>query len=525
MPKVQSIRSFFFLLSAEPTTFCQSAHSRYSIFLLTFMRKMPPSIQRLSRLVVVFQIAMVAWDSVGLMDRYGLHRTQLDGLEYLTMTHGLLRGEALRTPSTTEPQPYRWIGEWPLGYPALIALAHKLTGIAPFYVSRWLNLLLYVGSYLLLRRASPTHAEGLFLTLWPPNATWMVSFILSENAFGFLLFAFIGLFSSYFQSDKNKPVKALFGALLLLSLFLMRYIGIAIGIAVGLMSIKFLYQRRWTDGIVWGTAAFIQVGFAVGYFWWNSLNDPTGKGGLALREMPPPADFWAYLFRDARTFQYFLAVLMLFFIMRRWGNPTSSAQAIFPPEVQLFMVLSTLTQAGVYAVSLLAGRIGTPDIRHFWPILLPVEWLLWEYLLRRIPSSAYFGLCIGIVLWQARNTYQATQATTTHKFLPYAYLKALPAAYDTLPPHACVVGGSTAYAIFGQRKDLTLAGEASYWPVLLRQCTCLYIDCGLDLERFRVEGSGGTPWVFIFYCNEKCRQDTVCLGKIFCSRPKALPPK
>ena len=484
---------------------------------------MPPPIRKLARLAVALQIAIVAWDAVGLLDTYGLHRTQLDGLEYLTMTHALLRGEGLRAPSPTEPQPYRWIGEWPLGYPALIALAHKLTGIEPFYVSRWLNLLLYVGSYLLLLRITPRYAEGLFLVLWPPNATWMVSFVLSENAFGFLLFAFIGVFSSYFQASPNKSVKVFLGVLLLLGLFLVRYIGIAIGMAVALLVLRLLYQHRWTDGILWGIAAFIQMAFAMGYFWWNKTNDPTGVGGLTLREMPPPADFWTYLFIDARTFQYFLAVLMLFFILMCWGKSTPSAQATFPPKVQLFLVLLTFMQVGVYAVSLLAGRIGTPDIRHFWPILLPIEWLLWEYIFRRLPAQAHLALCIGIVLWQARNTYRAAQAPTTQKILPYAYLKALPAAYDTLPPRTCIVGGSTAYAIFGRRKDLTLAGESSYWPVLLRRCPCLYIDCGLDLERFRVEGSGGTPWVFVSYCNEKCRQDTVCLRKILCAPQKAPP--
>lgn len=486
---------------------------------------MPPPIRKLARLAVALQIAIVAWDAVGLMDKYGLHRTQLDGLEYLSMTHGLLRGEGLRMPSTTEPQPYRWIGEWPLGYPALIALAYKLTGVEPFYISRWLNLLFYVSSYLLLRRFAPFYAEGLFLVLWPPNATWMVSFVVSENAFGFLLFAFIGVFSSYFQPGQNRFVKVFLGALLLLGLFLTRYIGIAIGIAVALMSIKFLFQRRWADAILWGVAAFLQGTFAGGYFWWNSINDPTGRAGITLREMPPPADFWVYLFRDARTFQYFLVVLILFFLLRRWGQSISVPRSVLSSEGRLFLGLATLTQAIVYTVSMLADRIGTPDIRHFWPILVPLEWLLWEYIFCRLPSQAYLGICMGIVLWQGRNTYQATQTATAHSFLPYAYLKALPAAYDTLPPCACVVGGSTAYAIFGQRKDLTLAGKNAYWPLLLRRCSYLYIDCGLDLERLRVEVSGGTPWVFAPYCNDSCRRDTLCLRKIFCAPQRALPAR
>lgn len=485
---------------------------------------MPKGLHWALRAIVLAQIGIVTWDTLALRDAYGLRRVRFDGLDYLAMAHSLRQGEALRSTPLLEPQPYRWIGEWPLGYPALIAVTSTITSTEPFHNSRWLNLFCYIGIYLLLLWIAKPIAEILFLAIWPPNMTWTVGFVLSENPFMFFFTLLIGIAKIFFTTPKilsRHRYGAIVGITLLLwVLFLVRYAGVGVGAAAGLTGLWLLLRHRYTDGILWIGAAVGQGLFAVVYFTWNSYHDPTGEGGLTMREMPAPPDLFAQLLPQMGIVYYVGAGAALALLLRVLWAHSPRLPSTLPYEVKLFLGFSGFAQLVLYAVSMLAGRVGIVDMRHFWPMLLPICWLSWEYLLRVLPGYLHLGVGIALLLWQGRNTYRHARQRTAAEHLPYSYIQAVVNAYDTLPPHTCIAGGSRVYALSGKRLDLAFVGRDSYWPVLLRRCTCLYVDCALLAEKVRIGASTGMPWPFVRYCSSPCARDTVCLRRVRCANSK-----
>lgn len=475
---------------------------------------MPTLLRRSLQAIVLAQIALVSWDALALMEPYGLRRAQFDGIEYLTMAHSLLRGESLRATPVQEPQPYRWLGDWPLGYPAFIAATSTLTGIEPFYISRWVNVACYVATYLLFLWIAGPLAEILFLALWPPNLSWSVSFVLSENPFTCLFVACVGI-AQYFFRHPRSYWAGFSLPLLLLGLFLTRYPGIAVGTGVGLTGIWLLFQKRFREGAICLISATLQGLFAIAYFYWNWKNDPTKSGGLTLREMPAPPEFFASL-RELGLTYYAIVTLVAALFMKYFFAKGPSIRSALLPETKVLLVFTFLTQLIVYAASMLSGRVGLTEVRHLWVVCLPILWVSWEEILQKVPFQANLFLGLAFLAWQARNTYRHFEWAKTGSYLPYSYTYTVVRAYDTLPPHTCISGGSAVYAILGQRKDLTLVGRGSYWPLLFRRCSCLYVDGGLIPIRAEIEPCATPPWPFVRWCPASSAGDTICLRRVGC---------
>lgn len=480
---------------------------------------MPTLLRWSLRAIVLAQIALVSWDTLALMEPYGFRRAQFDGIEYLTMAHSLLRGEALRATPVLEPQPYRWVKDWPLGYPALIAITSTLTDTEPFYISRWVNVACYIASYLLLLWITGPLAEILFLALWPPNLSWSVGFVLSENLFTCLFVASVGMAQYFFRYSRSYWVGFSL-ALLLVGLFLTRYTGIAVGAAVGLTGMWLLFQKRFREGIYWLVSAALQGIFAITYFYWNWKNDPTSGSGLKIREMPVPPDFFAYVFEELGFVYYALGIITVALLMKYFFPKRLPTVPALPFAVKVFLAFSFLTHLIVYVASMLAGRVGLTEVRHLWVVFLPILWISWDEVLRRLPVYVYVFIGLGFLFWQIRNTHRHFEWAMTGPHLPYSYAYTVARAYDTLPPHTCISGGSAVYAMLGQRKDLTLVGRASYWTVLFRRCSCIYVDGGLVTLRAEVEPFGTPSWPFVRWYSDTCAGDTICLAKVACTNSR-----
>ncbi|MCX7607514.1 MAG: hypothetical protein N2170_09690 [Bacteroidia bacterium] len=468
---------------------------------------MPIPYRWLLRLLVLLQIGIVSWDALSLMEKYGLRRVQFDGMDYLRMTHSLLRGEGLRSTPIFEPASYRWINEWPLGYPALIAAASKLTGEEPFYVSRWLNVLLYALCYLCLLFFFRAEAELLFLVLWPPNFTWSIGMILSENLFLPLWICTVGCIYRYYASHRVYWLGFLFFTLP--ALFLVRYTGLATGAALGIWGMWNILQGKRREGFLFIGSAAVQSLFAFVYFTWNHLQDPAGASGLELRNMPMPAD-WLWRTLEEITFLRYAGGVLIGAALLTWLR-----QREVPQKIEILLLLMSFTQGALYLWSMNEGRVGIVDQRHFVLILLPSLWVAWKRIFAQAPAFLLVGIGGGMLLWQGRNTYQHTLRSSSESYLPYKHLKAVQKAYDTLPPNTCIIGGNHGYPIIGARLDLCLGDGEAYWPLLLRSCDCFYIDCGAVETRHRIGLMSHILWPFVKFCHPPCKEP-ICLRKIRC---------
>lgn len=467
---------------------------------------MPRKVRWLLRGLVLVQFFIVGWDALALQEAYGLYRVQPDGLHYLQMAHSLQRGELLRSTPLYEPAPYRWIHEWPLGYPALIATTSTFTGLEPFYAARWLNLLSYALFYLALWRFFRPWAEWLFFLLWPPSLTWSYTMVLSENPYLPLFVATLGLLR---EEERHK--EALF--LLLPALFLVRYAGLGTGIGVGLWGLWTLLQGQRKLSLMLIGASAVQAALAVGYFAWNALHDPQGEAGLHLRNAPMPSDFFQRTLEEVTYLRYLGLLVGLSVTAGLWRKQALSLQ-----EKRYFLLLGLLTavQLAFYLVSMARGRIGLVDARHFVLVFLPAVVGLSLYTAERLPTWTQVLIALTCVTWQVRNTYRHYQRSLRENHLPYTHLKAVQQAYDSLPFGTCIIAGSQGYPVFGRRKDLSLGESDAYWPILLRTCRCLYIDCG-DLKRRRAAGLVfKVLWPFVRNCDPPARQP-IDLRRIGCA--------
>lgn len=465
------------------------------------------------RLLVALQIAVVAWDTLALLEPYGIRRAQADCVAYLTMAHSLLLGRWLQTPAYFEPASHGWVHEWAAGYPAAIAAISKLTGEEPFYASRWLNLGLYAASYGLLWLFFRSEAELLFFFIWPPNLTWSVTLALSENLFIPLIVLLVGAIALYERGKKTLGVVLM--GISLVALFLVRYAGIAMGLAVGMWGALRAFQGRWREALLWITLAGIQGVVAIAYWAWNSLHHPYGLTGLTLRNMPMPADLFWKVLTDI-TFLRFLLIVGLSVMLLWWirGKPSFSPEE---KSLHLFLLLLSIAQLVVYIVGMVRGRVGIIDNRHYALMGLPLLWIAAQHFQRTLPAQGLLAVGVVFLAWQLRNTYRHYSWAYEKKHLPYAYWEELRQAYDTLPSGSCIVGADLGYPIRGKRIDLCLGDIESYWPVLLKRCPCIYVDCGSVELRHKLGLSGGIPWIFLRYCDSPCAGKRICLRKVGCA--------
>lgn len=466
---------------------------------------MSSKVRWLLRGLVLTQFFLIGWDALALQEAYGLRRAQFDGLHYLQMAHSLQRGELLRSTPMYEPAPYRWIHEWPLGYPALIAATSALTGLEPFYAARWLNLLAYASFYLVLWLFFRPWAEWLFFVLWPPSLTWSYTMVLSENLYVPLLVAILGLLW------EERRIAALF--LLLPALFLVRYAGLGVGIGIGLWGLWVTLRGPRAPGLALLGASALQVAFAAGYFAWNASHDPRGETGLHIRNMPMPTDFFQRTLEEVTYLRYLGLLAGLSVVAGLWRK-----QVLSPQQKRYGALLGLLTgaQLAFYLVSMVRGRIGVIDPRHFAVVFFPTVLGLGLYTAERLPVWPRVLITMVCVAWQIRNTYDHYQRSRKENHLPYTYIKAVQQAYDTLPPGACVVAGSQGYPLLGQRKDLALGDGDAYWPILIRTCHCLYIDCGALEQRRTVGLTHRVLWPFVQRCDPPARQP-IDLRRIRCA--------
>ena len=211
-----------------------------------------------------------------------------DSAYYLRLSKNLVAGDGFRIADYTSPDGKSFFAIWPVGYPVMIFIISKLTGLGVFWASKVLNLLV-IGIILLLFRyifKENAHWAGLIFFVY--YTIIIFSYTWSEGPFIlFLLFTCISLYKCV---ETDGRILWLAGLLFSgIALFLMRYIGLfAVGI-IGLIALVNLFKRRWHLSIKLLITALLQIIFAVLYLYHNKIS--TGFMTGMQRDLPEESNF------------------------------------------------------------------------------------------------------------------------------------------------------------------------------------------------------------------------------------------
>lgn len=137
---------------------------------------------------------------------------------------------------------------WPVGYPTMIFLIAKISGLSVFWSSKFLNIGILLLTFFLLKKLFNKHAYIYALILFASTFIETFTYTWSEVPFLFgCLWLTTSLYSFTFSTNKNIwLVNITFSALFLL---LSRYIGLfSVGV-IGLVTLYFLYKKDFKNAI------------------------------------------------------------------------------------------------------------------------------------------------------------------------------------------------------------------------------------------------------------------------------------
>lgn len=196
--------------------------------------------------------------------------TTPDSGYYLNLAKNLVQGEGFRIADYTSPDGKSFFAIWPVGYPVLIYLISKLTGLGVLWASKVLNILLVGIILLLFQYIFKKNAHWAGLILFVDSFILIFSFTWSEVPFVFFLL--LSCISLYKCVESNGRILWLTGLLFSgIAVFLMRYIGLfSVGI-IGLIALINLFKRRWFFSVKLLIVALFQMIFAGFYLYHNKM--------------------------------------------------------------------------------------------------------------------------------------------------------------------------------------------------------------------------------------------------------------
>ncbi len=172
-----------------------------------------------------------------------------DSTAYLELSQNLVNGKGLYISGDgTTSQDLTYFSIWPAGYPLLIAVFSKLTGISVFWASKIVNIVLVSGILLMFLSLFGKFAYAYGFIILFGSYIDIYSYTWSEAPFIFALVFFAAATSKLMLNQSSKNIgflSPLFGIWLAsLMLFLFRYIGVfSVGI-IGILSLYFIFIKR-----------------------------------------------------------------------------------------------------------------------------------------------------------------------------------------------------------------------------------------------------------------------------------------
>ncbi len=202
-----------------------------------------------------------------------------DSTYYLRLAQNLIDGHGLFTVASgmNNSNEKEFFAIWPIGYPVLIAFVSKISGLTVFWASKFLNVLFFISTVLLLKRMYVQEFSLYVLLLFSASFIEIFSYTWSEVPFTFFLLLFVYALQNILQHDFSFKWQLLL-TISILALFLCKYIGAFSGIVVVIYVAYAKYHKSYDVmwrlvgiGIVSGLLMllylynnFLQTGFVTG---------------------------------------------------------------------------------------------------------------------------------------------------------------------------------------------------------------------------------------------------------------------
>jgi hypothetical protein len=194
-----------------------------------------------------------------------------DSTYYLRLSKNLLLNEGFRIADYHSSDGKSFFAIWPVGYPVMIFMMAKFTGLGIVWASKVLNLLIIGVILLLFRYLFRGNAHWAGLIFFIDAIISIFSFTWSEGAFIlFLLCISVSLYKCVETQGRILWLTGLFFSGI--ALFMMRYIGlISVGI-IGLIAFINFCRLRWLLSIKLLIVASLQTIFAGLYLYHNKIS-------------------------------------------------------------------------------------------------------------------------------------------------------------------------------------------------------------------------------------------------------------
>jgi len=208
-----------------------------------------------------------------------------DSNNYLRLAKSIAQGNGLYvlTPDFESSDQPKFFATWPIGYPALVAIFHLITGIKIFWASKILNILIAGVMLWLMWRVFGNKAWLYGSLLATASFIELFSYTFSEIPFMLSLFGFPLILYHYFSPDfHNSSRNAISLGFLILTLFIFRYIGAFSLIVAGIYFLWYWYHHKKLDWqllmVLFSTSALM------GLYLWNNYLETGAITGYARPE-------------------------------------------------------------------------------------------------------------------------------------------------------------------------------------------------------------------------------------------------
>ncbi|WP_106496124.1 ArnT family glycosyltransferase [Lentibacillus sp. Marseille-P4043] len=191
-----------------------------------------------------------------------------DSTHYLQMAENLLNGNGMTTINLV-PEISTYFATWPIGYPALIAIASFVTGVGVFWAAKLVNILLLGLCFVLIKCLFKQRAPIVGMIFFISTFTTVFVYTWSEVPFIFGMIWLVYGIVNYVEANKIRyAFHMMFAALFL---FFMRYIGLIGAGIVGLIGFYYLFSKQWRHMLTCWIAGSIPMLIAGIYLFYNYL--------------------------------------------------------------------------------------------------------------------------------------------------------------------------------------------------------------------------------------------------------------
>jgi len=194
-----------------------------------------------------------------------------DSTFYLQLSQSLLDGNGFQRIAYDVPGGRTLFAIWPVGYPTLIFIIAKLTGLSVFWASKVLSVLIIGCCLMVLQFIFKSNAHWVGLILCCQSFSNINTYTWSEGAFLLFLLVFCLSVYQYIRTAGKISwlLSVLFSGLLL---FLTRYIGVFTFMVAGIVAISLLIKKRWILSLKLLIVVFIQILISGFYLYNNKLS-------------------------------------------------------------------------------------------------------------------------------------------------------------------------------------------------------------------------------------------------------------